>query len=39
LDKWDTIQDDIKDQYSYLEIEEEDEIEILLKEGKMNASN
>jgi hypothetical protein len=39
MDKWDTIQEDVKDQYPYLEIEEEDEIDILLKEGKTNASN
>lgn len=40
MDKWDTIQEDVKDQYSYLEAEEEeDEIEILLKEGKTNVSD
>jgi hypothetical protein len=34
MDKWDTIQEDVKDQYVYLEedFEEIDEIEILLKE-------
>ena len=39
LDKWDTIQEDVKDQYAYIEIEEEDEIEILLQEGKKRAGN
>ena len=40
MDKWDTIQEDVKDQYSYIEEEkEEDEIEILLKERWINASD
>lgn len=39
LDKWDTIQEDVKDQYTYIELEEEDEIEILLQEGKKRAGN
>ena len=40
MDKWDTIQEDVKDQYSYIEEEKEvDEIEILLKEGWIDASN
>jgi hypothetical protein len=40
LDKWDTIQADVKDQYSYLpEDEEVDEIEILLKERWDGVSN
>lgn len=34
MDKWDTIQEDIKDQYVYLEenFEEDEELEMLLNE-------
>jgi hypothetical protein len=39
LDKWDTIQEDVKDQYAHIELEEEDEIEALLQEGKKRAGN
>mgnify|MGYP003650953114 CR=1 FL=1 len=40
MDKWESIQEDVKDQYSYIEEdEEEDEIDTLLKERWANASS